>query len=364
MFLNNQTENMQKTTSSQRNAGLDFLKGICILLVVLDHAVLFARFPDILRAYITGTFLNVFFIVSGYLLYTTSKLSKSDIKGRIKRKFISLFTPYLFFSIITILWHIIICVFFDNTEVSTEYFGLEIIKRDVFCMVSGIGIGTLWFLPVLFVSYTFLLIISYIIKNKNDKFKFIILGLIFILLAICSQVVYNSDFSGNGLIGIMISKYINTIYRILYGTAYTILGYLIHVIYDSVKNRTCLTIAFFSVIISIIAYFTGCIICFQCASCLSLSLICIIAFDSKFKNELTRIFKSIIFCGQNSLAIMIWHYLFLLPIEKALIKSVCCGVAQNLQEWILFIFNLITTLVIVYFLKDNYVHKRMLGQKR
>lgn len=363
-FEQNQTENMNKTASSQRNYGLDFLKGICILLVVLAHAVSFTRFPDMLHAYISGIFLNVFFVVSGYLLYTTKKLSKTDIKVKIKRKFISLIIPYLIFSILTIFWHIIICVVLGNTEVSAEYFGWNLIARDIFCMVSGIGIGTLWFLPVLFVSYSFLLIISAVMIDKNNKFKFIFLGLLFILFATFSQIICNLNFSGNGLIETMISKYINTIYRILYGTAYSILGYLIHIIYDNVKNRICLTIATSSVFFSIIAYIVKCEVCFQCASCLSLSLICIIAFGSKFKNELIKIFKPIIFCGQNSLAIMIYHYLFLLPIEKTLIKSLCSGLAQNTQEWILYIFNLITTLIIVCSLKNNHVHKIMLGHKR
>lgn len=363
LFKMTKTENLQGITR-ERNYGLDFLKGIGILLVVSAHALLFSQFSDILYAYVCGITLNIFFVVSGYLIYTPLKINKSGVIKKTKKKFISLITPYLCFSILTILWHIIICVVLGNTEVSAEYFGWNLIARDIFCMASGIGIGTLWFLPVLFVSSTFLLIISCVIGDKNNKIKFILLGVLFIILATISQRIYNSDFSGNGLLNSIMYKYMNTIYKILNGTAYSILGYLIHMLHDNKNDRLCLTIAMFSVIISITTYITGYTICFQCTSCLSLSLICIIAFGSEFKYKLVRIFNPLIFCGQNSLAIMIYHYLFLFPIEQALIKSVCSSLTQNLQEWIFFVFNLITTLIIVYFLKDNPVHERMLGHKR
>ena len=73
---------------------------------------------------------------------------------------ISLIVPYLVYSLFTIVWHIIICVGFNNTVVSDMFTGWELIYRDLFCMVSGFGIGTLWFLPVLFVCYAVLTIIA------------------------------------------------------------------------------------------------------------------------------------------------------------------------------------------------------------
>ena len=100
---------------------------------------------------------------------------------------ISLIVPYLVYSLLTIVWHIIICVGFNNTVVSDMFTGWELIYRDLFCMVSGIGIGTLWFLPVLFVCYAVLTIIAGTINAGHmQKYRYIYLIIAFILLVLIS----------------------------------------------------------------------------------------------------------------------------------------------------------------------------------
>jgi hypothetical protein len=65
--------------------------------------------------------------------------------------------------------------------------GWELIYRDLFCMVSGIGIGTLWFLPVLFVCYAVLTIIAGTINAGHmQKYRYIYLITAFILLVVIS----------------------------------------------------------------------------------------------------------------------------------------------------------------------------------
>ncbi len=84
-----------------------------------------------------------------------------------------------------IVWHIIICVGFNNTVVSDMFTGWELIYRDLFCMVSGIG--TLWFLPVLFVCYAVLTIIAGTINAGHmQKYRYIYLITAFILLVVIS----------------------------------------------------------------------------------------------------------------------------------------------------------------------------------
>ena len=60
-----------------RNYRIDVIKGICILLVVLCHTVLFENLPTVLARIANGVFLNLFFMVSGYLAWKPDSEDKN-----------------------------------------------------------------------------------------------------------------------------------------------------------------------------------------------------------------------------------------------------------------------------------------------
>ena len=92
------------------------------------------------------------------------------VKAHVKKRFFSLLRPYLFFSVLAIAWHAFLWYGFQCTEVSTVYLGKDLLLRDVAVTVGGMGIGTLWFLPVLFVVDAMLVIvISYICKSPHGE---------------------------------------------------------------------------------------------------------------------------------------------------------------------------------------------------
>ena len=66
---------MLMDTKNRRIIGLDFVKGICIILVVLDHSVIFDSFPVFVGNILRAVFLNGFFAVSGFVLYQNNQKS-------------------------------------------------------------------------------------------------------------------------------------------------------------------------------------------------------------------------------------------------------------------------------------------------
>lgn len=162
----------------------NILKGIAIILVVLGHS-----FPDYgigtgikeriniyTFAYIYSFHMPLFFMISGFLFYNSINRI-NNIKDRfalIKNRFIRLFIPYLFYSVVTMIM---------KTVFST-YAQHEFNLKDLYRILLGDNPnGGLWFLYVLFIinliiillpkkkiSYIITFIISYIILFTAKDF--------------------------------------------------------------------------------------------------------------------------------------------------------------------------------------------------
>lgn len=338
-----------ESENKTRNYGLDVIKGICIILVVLVHTVQLDKIPTIVSQICFGVFLNLFFIVSGYLIAEKEMHGRLPYSLLISNKFFSLLIPYIAFSMMTIIWHIIICVGFHNTHVSDTYTEWKIIERDLFCMFSGIGIGTLWFLPILFVSFSFCLLFIYL-SEKIHINKYIFLSCVVLFFALLSIVFQSIHFSTDTLVGKIGDEYTNTIYRICYATEYTVLGYCFNMFFNKIillsKKLVCLFLASF-IIIDCVVYKYQNNILFSLFTTIILFTIVMCLF-AQGKKEI--IFS---FLGRNSLSIMVYHYLFLLPIEKIVFSG-----------WILFIVNLFTTILVICILDQFKWHKTVLGKDK
>lgn len=335
-----------------RNNGIDVIKGICILLVVLSHTVFFESLPTILGRIANGVFLNLFFMVSGYLALKPNSEDKMPYLERIGKRFKSLIIPYIVFSLGTILYHIIICVGFHNTIVSDDYVGWELVERDIFCAFSGIGIGTLWFLPVLFLSFALLQILLIILRKMGELPRYGTLVILGLTLVAISRTVIN-DFDTENLIGKIINEYMHMLYRICYGTGYSLLGYVLHGILTLTKSkqkRLMLIIAFEALIgvMGVVTYSMpkdyG---IFDLIANIFIMVMILTLFESNAKEIFAKWMAPLIFCGQNSLSITIYHYLFFYPVEKIWFDG-----------WLLFVVNLVTTVILILLLRNQKWHKK------
>ena len=127
---------MVNICENQREKYLDIMKGIAILMVINVH------FPKGTALFKGITFhLSTFFVVAGILI--NKKKCKKSFKEFFINKVKSLLYPYLILSIIYIfLIDILIkqdCVF-----------------EDILQTISFSGIGSLWFLPTLFIAENFI----------------------------------------------------------------------------------------------------------------------------------------------------------------------------------------------------------------
>lgn len=143
----------------QRINTLDILKGISIIMIIDVHL----PFGPIFR--IGQTFnVCIFFIIVGILYRTNALINKFSILEIVKKRINSLLYPYIALSLLNIVMTLVIKLLFKPAWNVTEL----IVKT-----ISLQGVGTLWFLPVLF----FAEIIFYTLRVKfNESILLIIAG--------------------------------------------------------------------------------------------------------------------------------------------------------------------------------------------
>lgn len=346
----------------KRNRGFDILKGICIIIVVFCHTLYFPSIPnDFIRLWAQSIFLRDFFFIVGWL-FVYKAHDNFSIKDEILNKLISLGIPYLFFSLISIIFNIIF-MFFSNTHVNSNYNGINLILKDVYCLISLKGIGTLWFLPVLFISFSlFVIIIKKLMLNKKYKvFRcMIILVSNYIFIKILSVI----EFTIGGSFEKFLYKEQLFLLRITEGIFYMIIGYIIAKIFTKYITSTKKTLiaAWLMLVIAWIS--------FKNIEDLTIILLVVatpIMFNYIFLNEvLANKFKFIEYCGQKSLSIMIYHYLFVLPFVSKFIELCNSILAIELlnSKTILFILVMILTLVMVRLSERSKFIMFMLGNSK
>lgn len=147
---------------SKRLDYIDATKGVAILCITFLH---FEQgvIPGWLNTWIGMFMISAFYVTSGWVTGISNKpiTAKQLFKKRIRQ----LGVPYLWFSVLIIL--------FDLLWVAFELMESGILLRDIYKTIVLRGIGTLWFLPVLLIGeYIFNLI-----KNSNRRWMWIIIGL-------------------------------------------------------------------------------------------------------------------------------------------------------------------------------------------
>lgn len=120
---------------------IDNMKGLCILAITLLHYEN-GLFPNWLNTFIGSFMISGFYITNGWLHGLHKGNSTLKIKQFFNKRIRSLGIPYLYFSFI------ILC--FDIIFYIIGHIDVQIIYRDLYKSFVLRGIGTLWFLPVIF----------------------------------------------------------------------------------------------------------------------------------------------------------------------------------------------------------------------
>lgn len=331
----------------ERNVGIDVIKAYCIILVVLCHTVEFPNLPTPIGYYFNTVFLRCFFMVSGYLMLKQTQEMDKSYGQIVKKRFVYYFKIYAIYSVIATIWHGVICVGFHNPYVSDTYSGIKIVLRDIFCAITGLGIGTLWFLPVIFITVIFVQGLIWLLNKTRIRTQGMVLCVGVLLFLIVSILLENYNIVPETLWMKILDEFKEMFYRIAYGIAYTILGYFLHMLLN--KSRKVYDIVCVAgILVSIVLFGIYTYVCktenlsLQMANeiLLSLSTFVVIMKLSALVNKSkigAKILIPFAWIGKKSLDITIYHYIFLLPIEMIWFRG-----------WGLFILNLVTAILLIY----------------
>lgn len=279
----------------QRNALIDIAKGIGIILVVLGHL---DTNGQISREFIYSFHMPLFFFLSGIFAKTNL-----NFRQYFKKSFLSLYLPYFIFVIIdTILFTAINLITHDSVK--------EYIKSNAMALVGFDFMPknrVLWFLFALFVIR---IVYYFISKNSVVKYIAAILCVGFVILVSCgiinpiSNCLYLIAIPGMAfyILGSSVKKYIFKVYTLFENTnKYNILTIFVTIllfiilIFTSHKNGNIdMTYYIYG---NALMYFVNALI--GCLLTLSVSLLL-----SKIK----RISNLLVFYGQNTMVVYIFHY--------------------------------------------------------
>lgn len=152
------------SNSVSRIDAIDWMKGLCIICIVLLHI------EDGIFSHQVNTFIGLFMITGFYVtsgwVHGMKNPCKIELKKFIQKRYHTLGIPYLWFTGIILILDIFFCL--------VDHYEWNIFFRDVYKSLVFRGIGTLWFLPVLFIGELLFVICR--------KYKCLLLGAVFSIL--------------------------------------------------------------------------------------------------------------------------------------------------------------------------------------
>lgn len=323
---------MEQGQELKRVQWVDILKGLLILFVILGHSVSNSH----IKNYISTFYMPCFFILSGWFMKKKADLGIYTMK-RVK----SILLPYLFFSIIWILF-----CFLKNFIIETDF---NIIKAFVSIFLpysgrTGGNVYNLWFLPCLFFSQ---IIIAVIIYNKK------ILRLIGIFVWFLFLV-----------LGIIVELYCSLLYAISIASIFVFFGFIIQnyvlIKIDNNANLWYVLSLVICLILNIVCFIVN-VYCFNktldfsagsfgilpvyLIGAISGSLFFILLFR-KIKS-----FKPLEYIGKNSLVYYALHYVVLAVVGFLIERVIDINSVVSIISFAAT--SVITTLVVVIYNKLN-----------
>lgn len=275
---------------------LDVAKGIAIILVVLGHA----NFGDnYLCNWISSFHMPIFFIVSGILLSFKDNWKDQDMNGIVIKKAKQLLYPYFTFSLLMILYHIVVAL--KNGTYSE-------LRNRILQTICLYGADTFWFLSTLFIAE-----VIFIAIYKYAKKKWIYFLIIFIVSTLGAYALQLEFWNGSRILTVL-NGFFNVIIRSSIAAIFIEVGYLFYKMRDFIDKYSK-----YAVILSVILFIANIYICqlnhmvdlhyskinnfilyYECSVITSLSILIILQYVIK-SNKLLEYY------GRNSLIIMSTH---------------------------------------------------------
>ena len=145
------------------NKDIDKLKGLGIILTVIGHSG--SPFSPIIYLF----HMPLFYFLSGY---TFKENNIYDIKGLIKRRYKSIYIPFLKYSLIFILFHNIFVklnFYTLNLYYDKSTFLINLFKNFMFITTEQL-LGAFWFLTSIFITNILYAILKKHCENKQSKY--------------------------------------------------------------------------------------------------------------------------------------------------------------------------------------------------
>jgi fucose 4-O-acetylase-like acetyltransferase len=290
----------------QRKNYIDITKGISIIAIVLLHYDQ-DLIPKNINNWIGSFMIVSFYFTSGWL-FGLSK-NKISIKELIKKRIRSLGVPYLWFSLIIIL--------FDLLLIVLGFKEWKFLAIDLYKTITFRGIGTLWFLPALFGGE----IIFLYLRDKNIFQK--IMAIIVTILYLYLYFLWNDSMGHFSDLNRLIDVPIRTLYNILQGWIVIQAGYYICKLSEksiqTMSKVNLFMLTFFTIFFGFYtaqsSVYPGLYYYYPIIQPLFVSIIC--PFSILLLAILTERFKVnrfFIFWGVNSLILMVIHYSILMEL--------------------------------------------------
>lgn len=332
---------------SNRLEFLDASKGLGIIFVMLGHIM---TESNPLTWYLATFKITIFFIISGMLI-AYKDYQTLDLKVMIKKLFKSLIIPYILFSLIVTVFD-----FAVNILRGREF--TAILIEDITMSITFRGVSTLWFLPCLFFG-KIIFFIAY--RNKIAKIILSICPIFIMLLA--GMITIGDD---------VVSCIILSVTKALLAGWFIFVGYLVYRLNSKIKidAHKIITGIIFSVLNLILCMFnpgvdfnyikfgnipplffiTGIIGAIGCIMVFEYMLV----INSRF----------LVYCGKNSLIIMLTHYPFLfIPIITRIINLIYRhNINYYLECFIILLILILVEIFIVEFV-NKYIPE-IVGIKR
>ena len=309
---------------TKRIKEIDFIKGVLILLVYLDHSVLYYPLDfraeylgcKIISNFTSSFFMQCFFIVSGFLFYSNNKSYFLVLKDKIKR----LAVPYIFICGISL------CVKFANP--SLAYVSKSSLSDYLYYyLFDG---GDRWFVYALFGIFLFVAPVKRFIVQST----FSIIATILLVYTILDTNVLSSlpaiplflDYGRYFLLGFLVKKYYSSIRSFLRTNwiNFSLLFLIFNVILSNLyKDR------FFSLVLPIIGS-------------VSLLAICIKYCDTQCNQYFTSCVNRV---GRYSLQFYMLNGCILMPLRFLLVNII--GIVN---PWFVVPFLFVSMLVIAHIL--------------
>ena len=174
----------QISPKMERLDHLDAVRGLCVLLIVIEHHLLDA---DFVVRYLCSFSLPPFFLISGYL-YAHKKEWERPFKAIAAKNIRRLMYPFVTFSIINLIWHLLYYKVVFRTTVPDSVTLPELLLYSV----TTYGYNALWYLPAMLFGT---LLFFAIRKQKHHRLIWAVSAVLIIVL----YILFDKKLSGHGI---------------------------------------------------------------------------------------------------------------------------------------------------------------------